>query len=45
MVVVSEGTDEAVTAALLKLGSQGNVRSETLRGFSLDDMRKIISGI
>jgi len=45
LVLVGEGTDEAVTAALLKLGSQGNVRTETLRGFSLDEMRKIIGAI
>jgi uncharacterized protein with GYD domain len=37
-----EGSDEAVTTALLKVGSLGNVRTETLRGFSLDDMKKII---
>ena len=34
MVLVVEGSDEAVTAALLKVGSLGNVRTETLRGFS-----------
>ena len=43
MVVVTEGTDEAVTAALLKSGSLGNVRSQSLRGFSVDEMKKIIS--
>jgi uncharacterized protein with GYD domain len=42
VVVVMEGSDEAVTTALLKVGSLGNVRTETLRGFSLDDMKKII---
>ena len=42
LVVVLEGTDEAVTAALLKAGSLGNVRSQTLRGFSVDEMRKIV---
>jgi uncharacterized protein with GYD domain len=41
IVVVTEGSDEAVTAALLKLGSLGNVRTETLRAFSLEDMKKI----
>jgi uncharacterized protein with GYD domain len=45
LVVVAEGTDEAVTAALLKVGSLGNVRSQTLRGFSLDEMKKIVSSI
>lgn len=42
IVLVLEGTDEAVTAALLKAGSLGNVRSQTLRGFSIDEMRKIV---
>jgi hypothetical protein len=36
MLIVLEGTDEAVTTVLLKAGSLGNVRSETLRGFSVD---------
>jgi len=34
-----------VTAALLKVGSLGNVRTQTLRGFSLEDMKKIIGKI
>jgi uncharacterized protein with GYD domain len=42
MVLVVEGSDEAVTAALLKVGSLGNVRTETLRGFSPDEMKQII---
>jgi uncharacterized protein with GYD domain len=42
IVAVMEGSDEAVTTALLKVASLGNVRTETLRGFSLDDMKKII---
>lgn len=41
LVVTLEGSDEAVTAVLLKTGSLGNVRSETLRGFSVDEMKKI----
>jgi uncharacterized protein with GYD domain len=40
MVLIMEGTDEAVTTALLKVGSLGNVRSETLRGFSVDEARE-----
>jgi uncharacterized protein with GYD domain len=42
MVVIVEGSDEAAMTAMLKVGSLGNVRSETLRGFSLEEMRKII---
>jgi uncharacterized protein with GYD domain len=43
IVTVVEGPDEAVTAALLKAGSLGNVRSQTLRGFSPDEMKQMIS--
>ncbi|MDH3287904.1 MAG: GYD domain-containing protein [Betaproteobacteria bacterium] len=42
LVVILEGSDEAVTAALLKAGSLGNVRTETLRGFSTEEMKKIV---
>ncbi len=43
IVTVVEGPDEAVTAALLKVGSLGNIRSQTLRGFSPDEMKQMIS--
>jgi uncharacterized protein with GYD domain len=42
-VVIVEGPDEVVTSALLKLGSLGNVRSQTLRAFSADEMKRIIT--
>jgi uncharacterized protein with GYD domain len=42
LVVTLEGSDEAVTAALLKTGSLGNVRSQTLRGFSVEEMKKVV---
>ena len=42
LMLVVEGSDEAATAMLLKTGSLGNVRSQTLRAFSMEDMRKII---
>jgi uncharacterized protein with GYD domain len=45
LIVVAEGTEEAVTAALLKVGSLGNVRSQTLRAFSSDEMKKIIASM
>lgn len=45
LVVVAEGSDEAVTAALLKVGSLGNVRSQTMRAFSADEMKKIIGSM
>lgn len=42
MMVIVEGSDEAATAALLKVGSLGNVKTQTLRAFSVAEMRKII---
>ena len=45
VVVVMEGDDEAVTSTLLKIGSLGNVRSETLRAFSAADMGRILSNV
>ena len=45
MVVVMEGNDEAATAALLKVCSLGNIRTETMRYYSVDDMRKIVGNL
>ena len=46
LVVISEAPDdESVTAFLLGLGSQGNVRTTTLRGFNEDEMRRIIERV
>lgn len=43
MVLTLEGPDtESAAAALMKTGSLGNVRSQTLRGFSEEEMRQII---
>ena len=43
LVVVTEGSDEAAMAALLSAGSLGNVRSQTLRGYSASEIKKIIA--
>lgn len=45
LVLVTEGTDEAAMTALLKVASLGNVRTQTLRGFSVDEMKKIIGNM
>jgi uncharacterized protein with GYD domain len=45
MVLIVEGSDEAATAVLLKVGLLGNVRSQTMRGFSVDEMKRIISSM
>lgn len=34
--------DEAATALSLSVASRGNVRSQTLRAFSFDEMKKIL---
>ncbi|AZU57445.1 GYD domain-containing protein [Ralstonia pseudosolanacearum] len=44
LAVIFEGPDDAtMTAFGLALGMAGNVRSETLRAFSLDEMNQILS--
>ena len=43
LVIVCEGREEAVHAALLKVASLGNVRSETLRGYSAAEFSKLIA--
>lgn len=45
LVLTIEGSDEAVTSALLKVGSFGNIRTQTLRAFSADEMKKIIGNM
>lgn len=43
MVIVVEGSEELATAMMLKVGSLGNVRTQNLRAFSVDEMRQIIA--
>jgi uncharacterized protein with GYD domain len=46
LVCVIEGpNDETVARALLSLGSQGNVQTETLKAFTEDEFRKITSSL
>jgi uncharacterized protein with GYD domain len=35
--------DETATALSLSVASRGNVRSETLRAFSFDEMKKVLA--
>ena len=42
MVVTVEGPEETAAAVLMKVGSLGNVRSQTLRAFHQDEMRRIL---
>ncbi len=43
MVVITEGSDEAGMISLLKLVSLGNARFQTMRAFSVDEMKGLIS--
>jgi uncharacterized protein with GYD domain len=41
--IVEAPDSETLAAALLKLGSQGNLRTTTLRALSADEMRGVIA--
>lgn len=43
--VIEAPDDEAVTRLMLSLGSLGNVRTETLRAFSAQEMERILQGM
>lgn len=46
LVVVAEmPNDEAVARMALALGSQGNIRSETMRAFTETEFRKIVGSL
>ncbi len=46
LVTIAEAPDdETITKVMLSLGSQGNARTQTLRAFSEDELRKIIAGL
>lgn len=45
VVVVDAPNEETVMSLLLGLGSLGNVRTQTLRGFSGDEMNRIIGNL
>ena len=43
--IIDAKDDESFATAMLKLGSQGNVKTETLKAFSEDQYRKICAGV
>jgi uncharacterized protein with GYD domain len=43
--VIEAPDDETATAALLATGSQGNIRTKTMRAFSRDEMRAVIDKV
>lgn len=42
LVVAVEGTDEACTAAMLKVAAAGNVRTQTLRAYDAGEFSRIL---
>ena len=44
-VVTEAPNDEAIARILLAIGSQGNVRTETLKAFTEDEYRKIVASL
>jgi uncharacterized protein with GYD domain len=45
VLILEAPDDETVTAAMLGLGSLGNVRTQTLRAFNSSEMKEIISKV
>ena len=45
LVLVTEGSEEALMTLNLKMAALGNVRTQTLRGFSISEMRKFVSAL
>ncbi|HJU04160.1 MAG TPA: GYD domain-containing protein [Nitrospiraceae bacterium] len=45
LAVVDVPNDEILAAHLLWLGSQGNLRTQTVRAFTEDEYRNIVSGL
>ena len=43
--IVDAPDSETLAAALLKLASQGNLRTTTLRAFSAEEMRGVIAKV
>lgn len=45
IVLVSEGSEDALMALNLRVAALGNIRTQTLRGFSIDEMRKLAAAL
>lgn len=45
MVTILEGDEDAAVAALVKVGSRGNIRTETMRGRSVEEMKAIVEQV
>lgn len=44
IVLVSEGPEDAMLALTLKTAALGNIRTQTMRGFTAAEMRKVLAG-
>jgi uncharacterized protein with GYD domain len=45
VVLVTEGPEDASMTLNMKVAALGNIRTQTLRGFSLAEMRKLVAGL
>lgn len=45
IVLVSEGPEDAVMTLNLKTAAMGNLRTQTLRGYTPTEMRKLVAGL
>ena len=45
MVLVSEGAEDALMTLNMKMAAMGNIRTQTLRGFSITEMRKLVTAL
>ena len=45
MFIAEAPDDETIARLALAIGSKGNVRSETLRAFTMDEFRKMVAAI
>ncbi len=43
--IVDAPNDEAMTTLALSVGSQGNVRTQTMRAYSVDEMDRILAKV
>ena len=45
LVLVTEGPEEAVMSLTIQTAALGNIRTQTMRGFSAAEMRTLVSGL
>ncbi len=45
LVLVTEGEEAALATLNMKMAALGNVRTQTLRGFTPAEMRKLVAGL